>query len=116
MTTLMQNPSQPPSDPPPLDSEPDEAWKARLKLEIEAGLQSMVDEAKQKLNERLATVLVGPEERERLTSEHLATLKNIRALAEEQYQAAVERERQEKKWASGKQLDREWSEGMIKEQ
>ncbi|KAG0694838.1 hypothetical protein DFH29DRAFT_838168 [Suillus ampliporus] len=43
-------------------------------------------------------------------------MKNIRNLAEEQFRIALERERQERRWAAGQTLDREWSESMIKEQ
>ncbi|KIK97605.1 hypothetical protein PAXRUDRAFT_88368, partial [Paxillus rubicundulus Ve08.2h10] len=96
--------------------EPDEAWKTRLKADIEAGLLSMVEEAKQKLNGELAKAVVSEEERERLTTEHCATLKTIRRLAEEQFRIELERERQERRWGSGQQLDGAWSEGIIKEQ
>jgi hypothetical protein len=116
MATLMQNSSQPSSAPLPPDLEPDDEWKQTLKVNIEAGLRSMVDEAKQKLNDELAKGIIGAEERERLTADHLATLKTIRQLAEEQFRIALERERQERRWASGAQLDRAWSESMIKEQ
>ena len=116
MATLMQNASQPPSAPLPPDLEPDDEWKQALKVNIEAGLRSMVDEAKQKLNDELAKGIIGPEERERLTADHITTLKTIRQLAEEQFRIALERERQERRWASGEQLDRAWSESMMKEQ
>lgn len=116
MATLMQNSSQPASAPLPPDLEPDDEWKQALKMNIEEGLRSMFDEAKQKLNDELAKGIIGAEERERLTADHLATLKTIRQLAEEQFRIALERERQERRWASGEQLDRAWSESMMKEQ
>ncbi|KAG8216521.1 hypothetical protein J3R82DRAFT_6637 [Butyriboletus roseoflavus] len=116
MATLMQNSSQPATSPLPPDLEPDDEWKQSLKVNIEAGLRSMVDEAKQKLNDELAKGIIGAEERERLTADHLATLKTIRQLAEEQFRIALERERQERRWASGEQLDQAWSESMMKEQ
>ncbi|KAF8434852.1 hypothetical protein L210DRAFT_3314455, partial [Boletus edulis BED1] len=116
MATLVQNPSQPPSATLPPDLEPDDEWKQILKVNIEAGLRSMVDEAKQKLTDELAKGIIRAEERDRLTADHLATLKTIRQLAEEQFRIALERERQERRWASGEQLDRAWSESMMKEQ
>ena len=116
MATLIQNSSQPPSAPLPPDLEPDDEWKQTLKLNIEAGLRSMFDEAKQKLNNELAKGIIGAEERERLMADHLATLKTIRQLAEEQFRIALERERQERRWAAGEQLDHVWSESMMKEQ
>ncbi|KAF8423494.1 hypothetical protein L210DRAFT_3333047, partial [Boletus edulis BED1] len=116
MATLVQNPSQSPSATLPPDLEPDDEWKQILKVNIEAGLRSMVDEAKQKLTDELAKGIIRAEERDRLTADHLATLKTIRQLAEEQFRIALERERQERRWASGEQLDRAWSESMMKEQ
>lgn len=98
------------------DFEPDEQWKKRLRDNIEDNLRSMVNEAKQNLQDTLKKAPVSASEREKLTEDHLATMKNIRNLAEEQFRIALERERQERRWASGQTLDQEWSESMIKEQ
>lgn len=113
MTTLFQSTAEPS---PAADFEPDEQWKSRLKVDIESNLRSMVDEAKQNLQDTLKRAPVTALERERLTEEHLATMKNIRNLAEEQFRIALERERQERRWAAGQVLDQEWSDTMIKEQ
>ncbi|KAH7882459.1 hypothetical protein F5I97DRAFT_1961905, partial [Phlebopus sp. FC_14] len=121
-TTLAQNPPQQPSSsstlgvPLPPDLEPDEDWKDRLRAEIEDGFRSMYDEARQSLADELAKRVVSAEEREEISKEHVTTIQNIRKLAAEQFNAALERERQERRWAAGEQLDRAWSEGMIKEQ
>jgi hypothetical protein len=76
----------------------------------------MISEAKQNLQDTLKKAQVSAIERERLIEEHRATMKNILDLAEEQFQIALERERQERRWAAGQTLDQEWSESMIKEQ
>jgi len=116
MTTLFQSTSESPTNPSTADFEPDEQWKSRLKVDIENNLRSMVDEAKQNLHDTLKRAPVSAIERERLTEEHLATMKNIRILAEEQFRIALERERQERRWAAGQVLDQEWSDTMAKEQ
>ncbi|KAG2032414.1 hypothetical protein BDR03DRAFT_970088 [Suillus americanus] len=116
MTTLFQSTTESPTNPSAADFEPDEQWKNRLKLNIENNLRSMVDEAKQNLHDTLKRAPVSALERERLTEEHLATMKNIRILAEEQFRIALERERQERRWAAGQVLDQGWSDSMAKEQ
>ncbi|KAH7921170.1 hypothetical protein BV22DRAFT_748473 [Leucogyrophana mollusca] len=116
MSTLINNPTGTSALPNAPDVEPDDLWKSRLKQEIEDGLQSMVDEAKQSFAAKLARAPVDAEERELLADDHLATMKNIRQLAEEQFRAALERERQERRWGAGQQLDSDWKDAMIKEQ
>ncbi|KAG1831073.1 hypothetical protein EV424DRAFT_216817 [Suillus variegatus] len=116
MTTLFQTTTESPTNQSAADFEPDEQWKSRLKVDIENNLRSMVDEAKQNLHDTLKRAPVSALDRERLTEEHLATMKNIRNLAEEQFRIALERERQERRWAAGQALDQEWSDTMIKEQ
>ncbi|OAX40458.1 hypothetical protein K503DRAFT_768562 [Rhizopogon vinicolor AM-OR11-026] len=116
MATLFPNPTESSTIPSAADFEPDEQWKSRLKVDIENNLRSMVNEAKQSLQDTLKKAPVSAVERERLAEEHLATMKNIRNLAEEQFRIALERERQERRWAAGQTLDQEWSESMIKEQ
>ncbi|KAG1735597.1 uncharacterized protein EDB91DRAFT_555570 [Suillus paluster] len=113
MATLFQTPTESST---PADFEPDEQWKSRLKLDIENNLRSMVDEAKQNLHDTLKKAPVSAAERERLGDEHLATMKNIRNLAEEQFRIALERERQERRWIAGQTLDQGWSESIIEEQ
>ncbi|KAG1744267.1 hypothetical protein EDB19DRAFT_1632877 [Suillus lakei] len=116
MTTLFQTTTESSTNQSAADFEPDEQWKSRLKVNIESNLRSMVDEAKQNLNDTLKRAPVSAVERERLSEEHLATMKNIRNLAEEQFRIALERERQERRWAAGQVLDQEWSDTMIEEQ
>jgi hypothetical protein len=116
MATLFPSPTEPSTISSAVDFEPDEQWKSRLKVDIENNLRSMVNEAKQSLQDTLKKAPVSAIERERLTEEHVATMKNIRNLAEEQFRIALERERQERRWAAGQTLDQEWSESMIKEQ
>ncbi|KAG1735621.1 uncharacterized protein EDB91DRAFT_1056204 [Suillus paluster] len=116
MATLVLNPTDPSTIPSATDLEPDERWKSRLKVDIENNLRSMVDEATQNLNNTLTKAAVSAVERERLTEEHLVTMKSIRNIAQEQFRIALEHGRQERRYAASQTLDLDWSEGMIKEQ
>ncbi|KAG1778033.1 hypothetical protein EV702DRAFT_968581, partial [Suillus placidus] len=108
--------TEPPAIQSPADVEPDEQWKNRLKVDIENNLRSMVDEARQNLYDTLKKAPVSAVERERLTEEYLATMKNIRNLAEEQFRIALRRERQERRGAAaGQVLDQDLSGTMMKE-
>ncbi|KAG2068773.1 hypothetical protein BDR04DRAFT_1023469, partial [Suillus decipiens] len=116
MTTLFQSTTELSTNQSAADFEPDEQWKSRLKVDIEDNLRSMVDEAKQNLHDTLKKAPASAVERERLTEEHLATMKNIRNLAEEQFRIALERERQERRLAAGQVSDQKWSDKMTEEQ
>ncbi|KDQ60292.1 hypothetical protein JAAARDRAFT_86845, partial [Jaapia argillacea MUCL 33604] len=98
------------------DFEPDDQWKHSLRREIEANLGTMVADAKQELEDKLRAAPVDEDTRERLTRDHMQTMATIRRIAEEQFQAALERERQERLWASGQLAEGEWSEALKREQ
>lgn len=98
------------------DVEPDDAWKTKLRKRIEEGLQLMVSDAKASLDSRLMEQPVSAEERERLTAEYTQSMQTIRELATEQFQSELDRERQERRWATGRAVPADWSEAIKKEQ
>ncbi|KAF9455964.1 hypothetical protein BDZ94DRAFT_1276863 [Collybia nuda] len=99
-----------------LDIEPDEQWKTNLRTRIEEGLKSMVQDAKDNMAAELRRAPVGAEERERLTQEYTDAMTNIRKLAAEAFQTELERERQERRWASGQAMLPQWSQALMEEQ
>lgn len=79
--------------------EPNERWKAQLKSRIDENLQNLLDDAKasyeQKVNE------TRPEDstaRRRLYLEYLQTTDNLKSFAADEYEYAVEREKQDLQW------------------
>ncbi|KAG5641344.1 hypothetical protein DXG03_005457 [Asterophora parasitica] len=98
------------------DNEPDKAWKDALKAQIEEGLSSMVADAKKNMQDELDKEVVTPHRRDELTREYNAAMKNIRDLAEDTFQVELERERQERRWASGKEMLPQWTEALKQEQ
>jgi hypothetical protein len=106
----------PPAMPDDADVEPDEEWKTRLRKEIEENLASMVKEAKDSRDNQLREAPVSAEDRERLTTEYKTAMKNIRQLAAEQFQIELDRERQERRWASGIPMNPQWTEALKQEQ
>ena len=96
--------------------EPDDEWKKQLKDRIEGELKSMVKDAKDSMDNKLRQAPIGHIERERLAEEHSQAMSNIRKLAAESFQIALERERQERRWAAGQQMHSAWSEALIQEQ
>jgi len=113
-----QIPSTPvtPAKPDDADVEPDEEWKNRLRKEIEENLASMVKEAKDSRDNQLREAPVSAEDRERLTTEYKTAMNNIRQLAAEQFQIELDRERQERRWASGIPMNPQWTEALKQEQ
>ncbi|KAJ8468671.1 hypothetical protein ONZ45_g17165 [Pleurotus djamor] len=100
------------------DVEPSEEWKQKLRQRIEEGLQDMVHDAKSNLEAKTRQVQ-GPAStsyREHLNAEYVAALSEIRKLAAEQFQAELERERQERRWAVGIALTPGWDEALKQEQ
>lgn len=98
------------------DVEPDEEWKSRLRNKIEENLASMVKEAKDSRDNQLREAPVSAEDRERLTAEYKTAMNNIRQLAAEQFQIELDRERQERRWASGIPMNPHWTEALKQEQ
>ena len=105
-----------PARPDDADVEPDEEWKNRLRKAIEENLASMVKEAKDSRDNQLREAPVSPEDRERLTMEYKTAMNNIRQLAAEQFQIELDRERQERRWASGIPMNPQWTEALKQEQ
>ena len=97
-------------------TEPDDEWKEKLRKQIEEGLVSMVSDAMASMQSKLKQAPVAPEERDRLAKEHHQTMRNIRRLAQEQFESALERERMERRWAAGQTVDRHWEEILVREQ
>ena len=105
-----------PARPDDADVEPDEEWKNRLRRGIEESLASMVKEAKDSRDNQLRGAPVSPEDRERLTMEYKTAMSNIRQLAVEQFQIELDRERQERRWASGIPMNPQWTEVLKLDQ
>jgi len=99
-----------------LDLEPDKAWKDTLKAQIEEGLLSMVTDAKKNLQDQLDKEPVSVTRREHLNREYTEAMKNIRALADETFLMQLERERQERKWASDESTLPLWKSALVEEQ
>jgi hypothetical protein len=77
--------------------EPDDEWKTQLKVRIEGELQAMVKDAKDSMDNKLGQAPLG----------HIGwvqAMSNIQKLASESFQIALERERQECRWAAGQQV------------
>jgi hypothetical protein len=72
----------------------------------------MVEKAKADYHKRLKGAVVVPSIKE----DHEKTMADLRRMAQEQFHVALERERQERKWAAEQHLDGALSEEMIKEQ
>ncbi len=80
-----------------LDIEPDDEWKENMKRSIQQNLQAMLQEAKTSLAKKIDE---NPQNKEALLDDHKnRTLPGIRRMAEDTYQAELERERQERTWA-----------------
>ncbi|KAJ3874126.1 hypothetical protein F5051DRAFT_103633, partial [Lentinula edodes] len=95
------------------DLEPDEQWKENLKAEIESNLTSMVKDAETQLKENLEK---NPDDSERLRREFSVAMDNIRKLATEAFKEELERERHQRRWATGHELPPDLAETMKKEQ
>ena len=95
------------------DLEPDEEWKRKLKEDIEQSFRSMIQEAR---DHQLVQLKEGTVSRERLDVEYKQTLRNIKALVEEQYLRALMKERNERRWSAGVQMLPGWNDILHEEQ
>ncbi|KAK7467608.1 hypothetical protein VKT23_004661 [Stygiomarasmius scandens] len=93
--------------------EPDDQWKKDLKKRIEDNLSGMLQDAKDLLESNLHKF---PNRRTILENDFNKTLDNIRKLADDAYREELERERQERRWAMGAELNPAWKESIEKEQ
>ena len=103
----------PPSKRDGADFEPDDEWKRKLKQDIEQSFKSMIQEARDKQQVQL---MEGNVSREELDLQYKRTLHNIKGLAEEQYQLALMKERNERRWIAGVQMLPGWNDVLHKEQ
>jgi hypothetical protein len=113
MASFYDQPTIPPAANASPDFEPDQRWKADLRLRIEDGLSSMVERAKKDYSAKRNDPSL---DESTVNHDYNRVMRDIRLIAEEQYQLEVARERQERRWASGQHIDQEWSEAMIREQ
>lgn len=109
MSAAVQNTTTPPNAPLPADLEPDEAWKDKLKQRIQDNLRHMFEDARKRTQEELEKA--PPNEAERIKAAGEAAIQDIYKMAQEHYTIELQRERQERQWASGV-----WTEDMMKEQ
>ena len=117
MTT--QSRSAPPPVPTkhdPKDLEPDEEWKTALKARIQNSLASLVSEAKQNQLTELRKGVVSHETRDRLDKEYKAAMANIKSMASEQYEAELEKERNQRRWIAGEPTAPGWEKFFVAEQ
>ncbi|KAF9068828.1 hypothetical protein BDP27DRAFT_761252 [Rhodocollybia butyracea] len=95
------------------DLEPDEQWKENLKAQIQLNLASMVKDAETQYKDNLEK---NPADGDRLKMELAAAIDTIKKLATEEFKSQLERERSQRRWATGQELPPELAEDMKKEQ
>lgn len=115
-TLLPRVTQQDPGTVPDPDIEPDVEWKNNAIKQIQDALQHIVDEAAVKRDDQLNLYDQDPIQRDRILEEFEQTMTGLRRLANEQYVEALERERQERRWAAGQAVDAGWNEALVKEQ
>ncbi|KAI0937618.1 hypothetical protein AcV5_000416 [Taiwanofungus camphoratus] len=98
------------------DIEPDIDWKNGIRRQIEDGMQHMVNGARTRRDEQLSQYVMDPVRKDEITREYMDTMSTFRRLAHEQYMGLLERERQQRRWTTGKKLDDIWSEALVREQ
>ncbi|KAG6907570.1 hypothetical protein DXG01_008407 [Tephrocybe rancida] len=99
--------------------EPDQAWKDALRAKIEddmATMVTMVEDAKNSLQSELNNGPVSEERREALNQEYQQTMHTLRALAQDTFRVELERERQERRWATGVGMTPTWNDALVQEQ
>ena len=95
------------------DFEPDDEWKRKLKQDIEQSFKSMIQSAR---DNQQVQLIEGNLSQEELDHEYKRTLHNIKGLAEEQYQLALMKERNERRWIAGVQMLPGWNDVLHEEQ
>ncbi|KAE9389450.1 hypothetical protein BT96DRAFT_926541 [Gymnopus androsaceus JB14] len=95
------------------DIEPDDQWKENLKAQIQVNLNTMVQDTQLQLEQNLKKQ---PGDSVRLHKEFAAAMNDIQKLATETFKEELERERQERRWATGHELPPDWAENMKKGQ
>jgi hypothetical protein len=95
------------------DFEPDERWKLELRKRIETGLSPTVEKAKR---DYINHIQAGILDKSIIDSDHEEFMNAVRRMAQEQYLVALERERQELRWACGEDVDSKLTEAIKDEQ
>lgn len=113
MATLTDTIDIQPTTPNP-DFEPEEEWKTNLRQRIEDTLKPGAERLKRELNEKLKGL--SPPEDSKAHTDYDNAMAELRRTANEQYRQMLERERQERRWAAGEEVDEKWSEILMKEQ
>lgn len=99
--------------------EPDLQWKNDLRQKIQDQLRHLVDDARQ---QRDSQWIHHPADSHSAAANDIASQKyqvimtDIRRLAQDQYEEALERERLERRWAAGYPVDQSWIEAAAREQ
>lgn len=96
------------------DFEPEEQWKASLRQRIEDALKPAAGKLKRELTERLKDL--SPPDDSKARTDYDNAMAELRRAANDQYRQMLERERQERRWAAGEQVDEKWSDIFMKEQ
>ncbi|EDR02902.1 uncharacterized protein LACBIDRAFT_308113 [Laccaria bicolor S238N-H82] len=101
-----------------VDFEPEAAWKHALQSRINDNLEKMLQDARTSFELDVANVpLTCPETRYKLTAEYTRGVEFLRAIAGEEYEHAVERERREREWSAHcGVMPEEWSSALRQEQ
>jgi hypothetical protein len=101
-----------------VDFEPEAAWKHALQDRINDNLEKMLENARTSFELHIANVpLTYPETRHKLTAEYARDVEFLRAIAGEEYEQAVERERRERECsAQCGVMPEEWSSALRQEQ
>ncbi|KAJ3478795.1 hypothetical protein NLI96_g9514 [Meripilus lineatus] len=118
MATPIPSPITPASRmPDPPTGGPEPQWRVELREKIEKELKSMVDKARQEKDEKLRSLpRDDATERERVEGDFEATMKTLRRLAGEQFREAVREKQVERQLARSGNVERTWSDSLIKEQ
>lgn len=95
------------------ETEPDDQWKENLRAQIQVNLNSMVQDAQAQLEQNLKK---NPADSAGLQREFAAAMDSIKKLATETFKEELERERHERRWATGHDLPPDLAETMKKEQ
>jgi hypothetical protein len=101
---------------PTRSAEPEDWWKAELHDRIKRNLQSLADDAKRTLDEELVQGPVDDVKRQRLYEKHTQAMKAITQMAEEQYRAELQKERQMRRQLGGHPVQDGWEDVLVKQQ
>ncbi|KZT66929.1 hypothetical protein DAEQUDRAFT_739691 [Daedalea quercina L-15889] len=120
MATVVQGPSERDGAYyPDAQLEPDQHWKNELRGRISQKLQHLVDEARKEYSAHLINKPTNDYEHavnESVKHTYEVTMTRIRRMAQEQFDAEMEHERQVRRLAAGVPLDEGWSETLLREQ